>query len=252
VLAAVGAVVAVVVSPFWVGFGVVYLGGVVAWTTRAVGGGLERLREAGAYEPLPVGRQAALVRKVSFWLLVVAVLGAAVVMIDVESRGEVALWDLVLVAGLVVAGLVYRRRAAVLSPPTFRPSPRWGDRPPLAVLPVLERGRPAPPPLCSNSCRPPPQHERERTLGFSPLPQRHQPLRYLPPSRGIIPVTPFHRDPQRIPALWAGNHLPRMSGRGHVGINHLRRPRRLTRRYLLRGGGPTSRYASRGSQVPSS
>lgn len=126
VLAAVGAVVAVVVSPFWVGFGVVYLGGVVAWTTRAVGGGLERLREAGAYEPLPVGRQAALVRKVSFWLLVVAVLGAAVVMIDVESRGEVALWDLVLVAGLVVAGLVYRRRAAVLSPPTSDLPPDGG------------------------------------------------------------------------------------------------------------------------------
>ena len=94
-MAALGAVVAVVVSPFWVGFGVVYLGGVVAWTSRSVGGGLERLQEAGAYEPLPAARQAALVRKVSFWLLVVSVLGAAVVMIDVESRGGVALWDLV-------------------------------------------------------------------------------------------------------------------------------------------------------------
>ena len=107
-----------VVSPIWIGFGVVYLAGVVAWTSRSVAGGLEKLAEAGAYEPLPAERQAALVRKVSLWILVVAALGAAVAVIDVENRGGVAFWDLVLVGALVVAGVLYRRRAALLSPTT--------------------------------------------------------------------------------------------------------------------------------------
>ena len=118
VLAVLGVVVVVVVSPVWVGFGVVYLAGVVAWTARSVVGGLKRLQEAGAYEPLPAARQAALVRRVSFWILVVAGLGGAVSVIDIESRGGVALWDLVLVGVLAVAGMLYRRRSALLGPPT--------------------------------------------------------------------------------------------------------------------------------------
>ena len=118
VLAVLGVVVVVVVSPIWIGFGVVYLAGVVAWTARTVAGGLERLQEAGVYEPLPPARQAALIRRVSLWILVVAALGTAVVVIDIESRGGVALWDLVLVGALGIAGVLYRRRAALLSPPT--------------------------------------------------------------------------------------------------------------------------------------
>ena len=118
VLAVLGVVVVVVVSPVWVGFGVVYLAGVVAWTARSVVGGLKRLQEAGAYEPLPAARQAALVRRVSFWIFVVAGLGGAVAVIDIESRGGVALWDLVLVGVLAVAGMLYRRRSALLGPPT--------------------------------------------------------------------------------------------------------------------------------------
>lgn len=123
VLGVLGVGVVVIVSPIWVGFGVVYLAGVVAWTTRTVAGGLERLQEAGAYEPLPAARQAALVRRVSFWLLVITALGAAVAAIDIESRGGVALWDLVLVSVLLLAGVLYRRRAALLSPPTSASAP---------------------------------------------------------------------------------------------------------------------------------
>ncbi|NNC39191.1 MAG: hypothetical protein HKN95_00755 [Acidimicrobiia bacterium] len=114
VFGALGLVAVVIVSPIWVGFGLAYLAGVVAWTARTVAGGLEKLKEAGAYETLPAARQAALIRRVSFWLLVVAALGAAVVVIDVESRGGVALWDLVLVGVLAIAGVLYRRRAAAM------------------------------------------------------------------------------------------------------------------------------------------
>ena len=115
VLGAIGIVVAGVVAPVWVGFGVVYMAGVVAWTARAVGTGLRRLQEAGGYEPLPAERQAAMVGRVGMWLLVVGVLGIAVAAIDIESRGGVAAWDFVLVGVVVVAGVVYRRRAAVLA-----------------------------------------------------------------------------------------------------------------------------------------
>jgi hypothetical protein len=118
VLGAIGIVVAVMVAPVWVGLGVVYLAGTVAWTARAVGNGLRRLQEAGGYEPLPVERQAAMVGRVGMWLLVVGVLGIAVALFDIESRGGVAAWDFILVAVAVVAGVVYRRRAAELSPPT--------------------------------------------------------------------------------------------------------------------------------------
>ena len=118
VLGVIGIVVAVVVAPVWVGLGVAYLAGVVAWTARAVGNGLRRLQEAGAYEPLPVERQAAMVGRVGMWLLVVGALGVAVAVIDIESRGGGAAWDFVLVGVVVVAGVVYRRRSALLSPPT--------------------------------------------------------------------------------------------------------------------------------------
>jgi uncharacterized membrane protein len=125
-VAVLGVVVVMVFSPMWVGFGVVYLAGVVVWTARTVAGGLERLQEAGAYEPLPPARQAAMVRRVSLWILVVAALGIAVVVIDMESRGGVALWDLVLVGALGIAGVLCRRRAALLSPPTSDLPPDGG------------------------------------------------------------------------------------------------------------------------------
>ncbi len=108
---AAGVLAAVLVDPAWVGLGVVYLAGVVAWTARAVLKGLVRIQDAGEYEPLPAERQAAVVRRVATWLFITAALGVAVTLIDVESRGGVALWDLPLVGVVAAAGAVYWRRA---------------------------------------------------------------------------------------------------------------------------------------------
>lgn len=119
---AAGAIAAVVVEPLWLGLGVVYLAGVVAWTARAVLRGLQRLREAGAYEPLPVERQAVVVARAGLWLLIVGALGVAVTVIDFENRGGVALWDLLLVGAVVSAGAVYRRRASRLAGELGAPS----------------------------------------------------------------------------------------------------------------------------------
>ena len=112
---AAGVVAAIVVEPLWLGLGVVYLAGVVVWTARAVLRGLQRLAEAGAYEPLPVDRQAVVVGRAGLWLLTVSALGVAVTVIDYESRGGVAFWDLLLVAAVVVVGVMYRRKAARLA-----------------------------------------------------------------------------------------------------------------------------------------
>ena len=111
---AVGLIATLVVQPIWFGLGVAYLAVVVAWTARALLKGLQRLGEVGAYEPLPVGRQAALVGRVGFWLLTVAVLGIGVAIVDIESRGGVAYWDLLLVGLVAAAGIMYRRRAAAM------------------------------------------------------------------------------------------------------------------------------------------
>jgi hypothetical protein len=110
-----GVVAAIVVEPLWLGLGVVYLAGVVVWTARAVLRGLQRLAEAGAYEPLPVERQAVVVGRAGHWLLTVGALGAAVAVIDFDNRGGAALWDLLLVAAVVVVGVMYRRKAARLA-----------------------------------------------------------------------------------------------------------------------------------------
>jgi hypothetical protein len=110
----VGLVVAVVVTPGWIGFGVAYVAGVIALTARAMTRGLNRLQQAASFEPLPVHRQSALVGRVGIWLMIIGALGAAVGVIDFESRGAPALFDFVLAGVLVATGLSYRRRAAQL------------------------------------------------------------------------------------------------------------------------------------------
>ena len=115
VAAALGITAALVVTPSWIGFGVAYLAGVIAWTARSVASGLRRIQEAGAYEPLPTHRQAVLVGRVGMWLLVVGALGVGVAVIDMESRGPTAIWDLALVAIVVAFGEIYRRKATALS-----------------------------------------------------------------------------------------------------------------------------------------
>lgn len=114
VVAVLGVVLAVIVEPVWIGLGVVYLAGVVAWTARSVLNGLRRLQDAGADGALPAERQATMVGRVGFWLLIVGAAGAGVAAIDMESRGGVAVWDLLLVVVVVGAGVMYRRRAAEL------------------------------------------------------------------------------------------------------------------------------------------
>jgi len=118
VLGTLGVALALIASPAWVGLGVVYLAAVVGWTARAVLRGLQRMREAGSYEPLPIERQAALVGRVGLWLLVIGALGVGVAAIDIERRGGVALWDFVLVGVVVAAGVLYRRRAGELDSDT--------------------------------------------------------------------------------------------------------------------------------------
>lgn len=123
VAAAVGAVLAVAVDPFWMGLGVAYLAGVIAWTARAVQTGIGRLVESGEAEALPADRQAAVVRKASNWLLLTALLGVVVTVLDFEQRGSVAFWDLVLVGVLLVAGVLYWRSAVALELSVDSPRP---------------------------------------------------------------------------------------------------------------------------------
>ncbi|MDF1597583.1 MAG: hypothetical protein P1T08_16005 [Acidimicrobiia bacterium] len=115
VAGALGILVALLAEPGWIGLGVTYLAGVVAWTARSVARAVQRIQDAGAYEPLPVDRQAVMVGRVGFWLLAVAALGIGVAVIDIESRGGVAAWDLLLVGLVAAAGVMYRRRATALS-----------------------------------------------------------------------------------------------------------------------------------------
>jgi hypothetical protein len=114
VAGALGILVALLAEPSWIGLGVTYLAGVVAWTARSVARALQRIQDAGAYEPLPVERQAVLVGRTGLWLIVIGALGVAIVVFDFEARGAGALWDIALVAVVVAVGVTYRMRAGEL------------------------------------------------------------------------------------------------------------------------------------------
>ena len=111
VAGALGVMVALIITPGWIGLGIAYLAGVVAWTARSVVSGLKRIHQAGGYQPLPINRQVALVGRAGLWLLIVAAIGVGVALIDLERRGADALFDFVLVAVVGAAGVVYRRKA---------------------------------------------------------------------------------------------------------------------------------------------
>jgi len=114
VAGALGILVALLAEPGWIGLGVIYLAGVVAWTARSVARALQRIQDALAYEPLPVERQAALVGRTGLWLIVVGALGVAIAVIDLGARGAAAWWDMALVAVVVAVGATYRMRAGEL------------------------------------------------------------------------------------------------------------------------------------------
>jgi hypothetical protein len=110
-LSAVAAVVLVVVRPMWVGVGVLYTTGMVAFMSRGVSRSLERVAASGGLAPLTEeGRLRILLRAARMLLTVGGVL-VVIALLDYRWRGSPALFDWVLVAMMVLPGWFIWRRA---------------------------------------------------------------------------------------------------------------------------------------------
>lgn len=115
VLVVVGIAVTLLVSPTWVGISLAYVGGVIAWMSWTVSRSLERVREAGTFEPLPPDRQAAILLRAARWLLIGGALIVVVAIFDYSWRGWPAVFDLVLAAALLVPGYRIKKQGEALS-----------------------------------------------------------------------------------------------------------------------------------------
>ncbi len=104
----------VLIRPAWVGVGLIYVSGVVAWMARSVARSLERVRAAGAFGSLPPDRQSAILSRTSRWLLVGGGVIVLVFVFDYLWRGWPALFDLLLAAALLVPGWRIRHQAGNL------------------------------------------------------------------------------------------------------------------------------------------
>lgn len=113
-LVAAGIAVMILVSPRWVGVGLIYVTGIVAWMARRVSRTLERVRATGTFEPLPADRQAAILLRASRWLLIGGAVIAAVAVVDYLWRGWPAVFDLLLAAVMLIPGFRIRKQAAGL------------------------------------------------------------------------------------------------------------------------------------------
>lgn len=104
----------VFVRPLWVGVGVVYVTGIIAWMSRNVTRTLERLRAGGEFEDLPLERRRAVLMRSGRWLLIAGAAFAVFAIFDYRWRGSAALFDWVLVALLVIPGLLVVQKARSL------------------------------------------------------------------------------------------------------------------------------------------
>jgi len=110
-LSAVAVVITVVVHPTWVGIGILYTTGMVAFMSRGVSRSLQRVSETGGFTPVtPEGRRKILLRS-SRMLVVVGVFLAVVALVDQQWRGAPARYDWVLAAIMLIPGLLLWQRA---------------------------------------------------------------------------------------------------------------------------------------------
>jgi hypothetical protein len=110
-LSAVAVVITVVVRPTWVGIGILYTTGMVAFMSRGVSRSLQRVAETGGFTPVGVeGRKRILLRS-SRMLVVVGVFLAVVALVDQQWRGAPARYDWVLAAIMLIPGLLLWQRA---------------------------------------------------------------------------------------------------------------------------------------------
>jgi len=110
-LSAVAVVITVVVRPTWVGIGILYTTGMVAFMSRGVSRSLQRVAETGGFTPVtPEGRRKILLRS-SRMLVVVGVFLAVVALVDQQWRGAPARYDWVLAAIMLIPGLLLWQRA---------------------------------------------------------------------------------------------------------------------------------------------
>ena len=101
----------VFVRPAWVGIGVLYTTGMVAFMSRGVSRTLQRVADSGGLTPMTQeGRQRILLRSARMLLFVSAVL-IVIALFDYRWRGAPALFDWVLVAIMLIPGVMVWRRA---------------------------------------------------------------------------------------------------------------------------------------------
>ncbi len=103
------------VSPGWVGVSLVYVTGIIAWMARSVSRSLARVRAAGAFEPIPADRQAAILLRAARWLLIGGAAIVVVAIVDYTWRGWPAAFDLILAAALLVPAFRIKKQGEELA-----------------------------------------------------------------------------------------------------------------------------------------
>ena len=110
-LSAVSIAVMVLIRPAWIGMGLLYTTGMIAFMSRGVSRSLQHVAEAGGFTPVtPEGRKRILLRSARM-LLVVGGFLVVVALLDQQWRGNPARYDWVLAAMMLIPGLLVWKRA---------------------------------------------------------------------------------------------------------------------------------------------
>ncbi len=113
VLSVVAIVVTLLVRPLWVGVGVLYTTGTIAFMTRGVSRSLQRVAETGGFVPITEDGKRRILLRSARMLVFVGVALAVVALLDQGWRGAPARYDWVLVALMLIPGVLLWRRAGV-------------------------------------------------------------------------------------------------------------------------------------------
>lgn len=110
-LSVVAIAVVVFIRPAWVGMGVLYTTGMIAFMSRGVSRSLQHVAETGGFTPVtPEGRRRILLRSARMLLFVGGFL-VVVALVDQQWRGDPARYDWVLAAMMLIPGLLVWKRA---------------------------------------------------------------------------------------------------------------------------------------------
>jgi len=110
-LSVLGVAVLILVRPAWVGIGVLYTTGMVAFMSRGVSRSLESVAESSGLTPItPDGKQRIL-RRSARMLIFVGVALVVIALLDYRWRGAPARFDWVLAAMMLIPGLLVWSKA---------------------------------------------------------------------------------------------------------------------------------------------